>query len=89
MPNVNELFALAFPFLIVIVVFYFLIWRPQSVEQKRRREMLDNLKKGDKVVTVGGIRGTITLVKKEFLVVQIADRVEVEMERAGIASVRE
>jgi len=87
--DLNQLFTLAFPFLIVIVVFYFLIWRPQSQEQKKRKAMLDNLKKGDKVVTVGGIHGTITLIKKDFIVVKISDKVEIEMDRAGVASVQE
>ncbi|HCW51125.1 MAG TPA: preprotein translocase subunit YajC [Clostridiales bacterium] len=87
--DLSQLFGLAFPFIIIFVVFYLLIWRPQSIEQKKRKEMLDNLKKGDKVVTVGGIRGVITLVKKEFIVVKIADKVEIEMDRSGIASVRD
>jgi len=87
--DLNQLFTLAFPFLIVIAVFYLLIWRPQAQEQKKRKAMLESLKKGDKVVTVGGIRGTITVVKKDFIVVKIADKVEVEMDRAGIATVQE
>ncbi|MEW6031586.1 MAG: preprotein translocase subunit YajC [Bacillota bacterium] len=84
---VNELLTLAFPFLIVIAVFYLLIWRPQSIEQKKRKEMLEGIKKGDKVITVGGIHGTVVLVKKDVLIVRIADKVEVEMDRAGIGSV--
>lgn len=89
MPAANELLALAFPFLVVIAVFYFLIWRPQAAEQKRRRAMLEALKKGDHVITAGGIHGTITLVKKDVLVVKIAEKVEVQMERSGISSVIE
>jgi preprotein translocase subunit YajC len=88
LPDINQLFGLLFPFIIVFAVFYFLIWRPQSQEQKKRKAMLEALKKGDEVVTAGGIHGTIVVVKKDSLIVKIADKVEVEIDRTGIGFVR-
>lgn len=88
MPDLNQLLALIFPFLIVFVVFWLLIWRPQSVEQKKRKAMLAAVKKGDQVVTVGGIRGTVVVTKKDSVIVKIAEKVEVEVERSGIGSIR-
>ncbi len=88
MPDLNQLFALIFPFLIVFAVFWLLIWRPQSVEQKKRKAMLEAVKKGDEVVTVGGIHGTVVVAKKDSVILKIAEKVEVEVERSGIGSVR-
>lgn len=86
--NLDQLFALLFPFVIIIAVFYMLIWRPQSIEQKKRKAMLEALKRGDRVVTVGGIHGTIVVTKKDSVVLQIAEKVEIEVDRSGIGSVR-
>lgn len=88
MPDINQLFGLLFPFVIVFAVFYFLIWRPQSLEQKKRKAMLEALKKGEAIVTTGGIHGTIVVVKKDSLIVKIADKVEVEIDRTGVGFVR-
>ena len=89
MPDINQLFGLLFPFVIVFAVFYFLIWRPQSLEQKKRKAMLEALKKGEAIVTTGGIHGTIVVVKKDSLIVKIADKVEVEIDRTGVGFVRD
>ena len=88
MPDINQLFGLLFPFVIVFAVFYFLIWRPQSLEQKKRKAMLESLKKGAAIVTTGGIHGTIIVVKKDSVIVKIADKVEVEIDRTGVGFVR-
>jgi len=88
LPDINQLFGLLFPFIIVFAVFYFLIWRPQSLEQKKRKAMLEALKKGEAIVTTGGIHGTIVVVKKDSLIVKIADKVEVEIDRTGVGFVR-
>jgi len=85
--NLNQLLGLVFPFLIVLVVFWLLIWRPQSIEQKKRKAMLDAVKKGDEIITVGGIHGTVVVTKKDSVIVKIADKVEIELERSGIGSV--
>lgn len=88
MPDLNQLLGLLFPFIIVFVVFWLLIWRPQSVEQKKRKAMLAAVKKGDEVITVGGIHGSVVVAKKDSLIIKIAEKTEVEIERSGIASVK-
>jgi preprotein translocase subunit YajC len=70
-----------------IVLMYFFMFRPQSKERKERQQMLDILKKGDKIVTIGGIYGYVTNVKDKIVTVKIADNVKVEMARSGIAQV--
>ncbi|MBI4530995.1 MAG: preprotein translocase subunit YajC [Candidatus Latescibacteria bacterium] len=81
------------PFLLIILVFYFLILRPQQKKQKAQQSMLDALKKGDRVVTAGGLHGTITGVKEKegtilLKVARIAkEDIEVEVSRASVSRV--
>ena len=56
--DMEQLQAFA-PILLMVVIFYFMLWRPQKKQQKRRQEMLDGLRNGAKVITAGGIYGTI------------------------------
>ncbi|MDI9442044.1 MAG: preprotein translocase subunit YajC [Firmicutes bacterium] len=81
------LIGLFTPFIIVGVLFYFMIWRPQQKQQKQRKEMLDSLKKGDKIITLGGIHGEVAKLKEDHVVLKIAEGVEVKISRAGIGSV--
>ncbi len=83
-PNI---FSLLMPFVIMLVVFYFILLRPQQRQQKQRQEMLAELKKGDKVITVGGVFGEITALREDHVTLKIADKVEVKMSRSGIGSV--
>ena len=57
----NDMMVMAnaiLPFILMAGIFYFMLWRPQKQEQKRRKEMLDSLKRGDKIITIGGMYGT-------------------------------
>lgn len=74
---------------LVILVFYFLMIRPQNKKQKEAQKMLDNLKKGDKVVTIGGIRGNVISVKEQTVVVKVDENVKIEFSKSAIASVLE
>lgn len=76
------------PFVIMMGVFYLFLLRPQQVQQKKRREMLSALRRGDKVVTVGGIHGEITAIRDDVITLAIADGVEIKISRNGIASKR-
>lgn len=76
------------PFLLIFAVFYFLLILPQQKRQKQLKEMLDQLKKGDKVVTASGIWGTITNIGKHTVTLQIADNTKIKMQREHIARVR-
>ncbi len=74
---------------LVIVVFYFLIIRPQSRKQKQTKDMLSQLKKGDKVATVGGIRGVVVSVKDQVVVVKVDENTKLEFSKSAISTVLE
>lgn len=72
------------PFILIIVVFYFFMIRPQMKRQKELRKYREALKKGDKVITTGGIYGKVSEVKDTYVVVEIADNVKVKMDKSAI-----
>lgn len=72
---------------LVFVVFYFLIIRPQSRRQKNTKEMLGRLSKGDKVVTIGGIRGVVKSITADSVVVKVSGDTTLELNRSAISSV--
>jgi len=76
-----------FPFLLIFVVFYFLIIRPQKKRQSEHQKLLDNLKKGDRVLTQGGLFGTVVGVQKDRVTLKIADNVKVEYQKSAIVAV--
>ena len=67
------------------VIFYFLLYRPQKKEQKKRAELLDALKKGDKVVTIGGIHGVITALNDKIVTLKVAEKVEIDVARTAVS----
>ncbi|GHT77449.1 preprotein translocase subunit YajC [Spirochaetia bacterium] len=75
------------PFALIIVIFYFFIIRPQNKKQKETQRMLSALKKGDKVVTIGGIHGAIEKVKESTVVIRVDDNAKLEFSRSAISSV--
>ena len=80
-------FSAFVPIILMFVIFYFLLIRPQQKKQKEHREMVNNLKKDDRVVTSGGIHGKITAVDDQTVTVQIADKVRVKVARGNISVV--
>ena len=74
------------PIVFMLIVFYFLLYRPKKKEQQARKNMLLNLKKGNKVITVGGVYGTITEIKDDVVTIKIADKVDVQVARMSIAN---
>ena len=72
------------PIVVMIAIFYFLLYRPQKKQQNRRRAMLDNLKKGDQVIMIGGIYGTIVELGDTSLKLKIADGVVIEVVRSSV-----
>jgi len=72
----------------MFAVFYFLLIRPQQKRQKQRNEMLNNLKKGDKVVTIGGLHGTIAELTDDTVVLRVNDVTKLTFNRAAIDSVK-
>lgn len=77
------------PMLIFLVVaygaMYLFMIRPQQQQQRRRAEMLRELKKGDKIVTTGGLYGWVQAIKEDTIKFRLADKVEVELEKDAIA----
>ena len=72
------------PIVVMIAIFYFLLYRPQKKQQNRRRAMLDSLKKGDQVITIGGIYRTIEELGDKLLKLKIADGVVIEVVRSSV-----
>jgi preprotein translocase subunit YajC len=72
---------------LIFVIFYFMILRPQQKRQKERKKLLDNVKKGDKVITAGGVHAKVVAVEEKTLLVEIADNVKVKIERSSLGSV--
>lgn len=75
------------PMVVVIGILYFLIIRPQQKQAKDHRKMVDNLKAGDRVLTQGGIYGTVSSLKGGIVQVKIADNIRVDVSRAAITQV--
>ena len=74
---------------LVFAIFYFLIIRPQNKRQKETKSMLSALKKGDRVVTIGGIRGTIFSIKDDAVVLKVDDNTKIQFSRSAVGSVLE
>jgi preprotein translocase subunit YajC len=86
-PGAGSFVTSLIPFIAIIGIFYFLIIRPQNKKQKDTQKMLSALKKGDKVVTIGGIHGTIQTVKDHSVGVRVDEKVKMEFSRSAISSV--
>lgn len=82
-PSMLEQFA---PFILIFGIFYFLVIRPQQKRSNNHRGFLDKLKRGDSVLTSGGILGTIEGLTEQFVILQIADGVKVRVLKNQIAS---
>ncbi len=73
-------------FLVVMMAaFYFLLIRPQQKKQRELRQMLQNLKRGDRVITSGGIYGTIVKIRNDIVHLEIADQVRVRLNKSAIS----
>lgn len=72
---------------LVFLIFYFLIIRPQNKKQKDQKQMLSALKKGDRVATIGGIRGTIQSLKEDTIVLKVDTNTTLEFSRSAVSSV--
>ena len=76
------------PLILMFVIFYFLLIRPQQKRQKEHKALLANLKRGDDIVTAGGIMGRITNVAETFITVEVAEKVRLKVARGQIMSVK-
>ncbi|MDR0731309.1 MAG: preprotein translocase subunit YajC [Treponema sp.] len=86
-PTGGAAFLQFLPFIAIIAIFYFLIIRPQNKKQKETQRMLEALKKGDRVITIGGVHGIIQNVRDHSVIVKVDDNVKLEFNRSAISSV--
>ncbi len=88
--TVAQLLGMFLPMVLIFVVFYFMLIRPQRKKDKQVKEMLDNLKNGDRVCTIGGIYGTITGIKDDTVTLTVGNQnMTMVVARWGIRSVEE
>ena len=75
------------PFILIFIIMYYLLFRPQMRRQKEQARLVSALKTGDRVVTASGIHGLISNVKDTTVIVKIADNVKIEMEKSAVTNV--
>ena len=75
------------PWILIFIIFYFLLIKPQKDKQKKQKETMGSLKKNDEVVTAGGVHGTVSLVKDKTVVVRVDDNVKIEFDKESITAV--
>lgn len=69
-----------------LLIFYFLLWRPQSKRQKEHKALLSDLSKGDEVATAGGLVGKVIKVNDDFLVIEVADNVQLSVQKSAVTA---
>ncbi len=72
----------------IVGIFYFLMIRPQQKRAKEHKSFLENLKKGDKVITSGGLYGTITGITDDAITIEIAEKVRVKVDKGTVATMQ-
>ena len=85
----QNMFSMMFPFILIFGVMYLLLIRPQQKKQKRHQEMLNNIKKGDKVITTGGLYGIVVKVSEKDAILEVSDKVNLRFSLSAIGAVRE
>lgn len=80
-------FSQFIPFILIFVIFYFLLIRPQKQKQKKLQLQVDAMRPGDKVITAGGIHGLITGLKKLSVTVKVDNNTKIQFEKSAIATV--
>lgn len=83
----EELMGFLLPLALMFAIFYFLLIRPQQKRQRERNQMLANLQRGDKVITIGGLHGTIVDLTEEKVILKVADNVRLTFERSAVNAV--
>jgi len=81
----GTMISFVLPMVFMVVIFYFLLIRPQQKKAKEHKALLDNLKKGDRIITSGGIIGTIINIDDQIVNLEVADRVRIDLGRPYIA----
>jgi preprotein translocase subunit YajC len=85
----SQLITMLVTFGLIIVVFYFLVIRPQNKKQKDAKKMLASIRKGDRVVTIGGMHGFVESVKDDAVVLKVDDNVKIKFSKSAVSTVLE
>lgn len=90
MPQSNAVSPLVqfFPLVLIFIIFYFLLIRPQKQKEKEHQKMLMGIDKNDQVVTLSGIHGTVVTVKEKTLILRIDENVKMEIEKNSVAYIK-
>jgi preprotein translocase subunit YajC len=83
--DASPMWTFVVPMVFMVVIFYFMLIRPQQKKSKDHRQLLENLKRGDRVITNGGLIGTIVNIEDHLVIIEVADKVRVEVGRPYIA----
>lgn len=81
-----SIWATMLPLLVFVLIFYFLLWRPQNKRSKEQKELLTNLNKGDEVLLAGGMIGKITKVVDDYIVVEVANNIEIRFQKSAVTA---
>ncbi len=87
MQDILSLLAGLSPILIMVVVFYFFLIRPQQKRQKQVSQMQQNLAKGDQVITIGGLHGTVDAIDEDVVVIKVNENNRLRFDRSAIRSI--
>ena len=73
-----------FPILLIVIIFYFILYRPNMQRQKKLRAMIEGLDKGDRIITNGGVYGTVVELRKDVVMLKISDQVKIKISRNAL-----
>lgn len=88
-PSMTDTVVQFLPFVLIFVIFYFLLIRPARQRQKSLQQMIDNLKRGDRVVTSGGLHGEVAAIDGPVVWLKIADNVKVRVSKSAISGLEQ
>jgi len=79
--------AMFLPLILIFIVFYFFIIRPQKKKEDQRKSMIEAVKKNDRVITIGGVHGTVTQVDESSVLLQVDNNTKLRVEKSALSSV--
>ncbi len=71
----------------MFVLFYFILWRPQSKRAKEHKNLITSISKGDEIMTSGGLMGKVTKVNDDYIAVEVAEKVELKLQKSSVAAI--
>ena len=85
----GQLITMLVTFGLIIVVFYFLVIRPQNRKQKAAKKMLENIRRGDRVLTVGGLHGFVDSVNEDSVIIKVDENVKIKFSKSAVSQILE